>query len=88
MCGRWTREAYDKTLEEIDLPLVDVISKHLSVKSKSYILDIIFCKLEAVINYDEFSFRETLAFGVKYRDYTVSDLEITRHYEKVEEGWV
>lgn len=88
MCGRWTREAFDKTLEEIDIPLLEVIQKHLSVKSKKYILEIIGCKLDAVLHYDDFSFRETLAFGVKYRDYTQTDLDITRHYEKVEEGWV
>ncbi len=88
MCGRWTREAFDKTLEEIDIPLLEVVQKHLSVKSKKYILEIIACKLDAVLHYDEFSFRETLAFGVKYRDYTQTDLDITRHYEKVEEGWV
>lgn len=88
MCGRWTREAFDKTLEEIDIPLLEVIQKHLSVKSKKYILEIIGCKLNAVLHYDEFSFRETLAFGVKYRDYTQTDLDITRHYEKVEEGWM
>lgn len=88
MCGRWTKEAYDKTLEEIDLPLSEVISKNLGVKSKRYILEIIGCKLDAVLHYDEFSFRETLAFGVKYREYTQVDIDITKHYEKVEEEWV
>lgn len=88
MCGRWTREAYDKTLEEINDPLMTVINRHLSVKSKTYLLSIIGCKLQHVIEYDEFSFRELLAFGVKHRNYTEADLEIVRKYEKVEENRV
>lgn len=88
MCGRWTRESFNKTLEELDLPLSEVIEKHLSVKSKQYLLEIVQCKLTAVLNYDEFSYRELLAFGVKHRNYTEEDLELVRHYEKLEEKWV
>ena len=88
MCGRWTREAFDKTLEEINDPLLTVINRHLSVKSKAYLLSIVGCKLQHVIEYDEFSFRELLAFGVKHRSYTEADLEIVRKYEKVEESRV
>lgn len=88
MCGRWTRVAYDKTLEEINDSIITVINRHLSVKSKTYILSIVGCKLQHVIEYDEFSFRELLAFGVKHRSYTEDDLEIIRKYEKVEENRV
>ncbi len=88
MCGRWTRGAFNKTLEELDLPFSEVIHKHLSVKSKRYILQIIGCKLDHVLKYDEFAYRELLAFGIKHRSYTEADLEIVRTYEKIEETWV
>ncbi len=88
MCGRWTREAFDKTLEELDVPFLEVIDRHLSVKSKRYILEIIGCKIDHVLKYDEFAYRELLAFGVKHRTYTEADLEIVRAYEKIEETWV
>lgn len=88
MCGRWTREAYDKTLEELDDSLITVVQRHLGVKSKRYIAEIILCKWDHVLRYDEFSFRELLAFGVTHRSYTELDLEIVRHYEKVEEQWM
>ena len=88
MCGRWTKAAFEKTLEEIDVPLLEVIERHLSVKSKRYILEIIGCKIDHVLKYDEFAYRELLAFGVKHRAYTDADLEIVRAYEKIEETWV
>ena len=58
------------------------------MKSKSYILEIIGCKIDHVLKYDEFAYRELLAFGVKHRTYTEADLEIVRAYEKIEETWV
>lgn len=88
MCGRWTREAFDKTLEELDVPFLEVIDRHLSVKSKRYILEIMGCKIDHVLAYDEFAYRELLAFGVKHRAYTDADLKIVRAYEKIEETWV
>ena len=88
MCGRWTREAFDKTLEELDVPFLEVIDRHISVKSKRYILEIIGCKIDHVLKYDEFAYRELLAFGVKHRTYTEADLEIVRAFEKIEETWV
>ncbi len=88
MCGRWTKAAFDKTLEELDVPFSQVIHRHLSVKSKRYILAIIGCKIDHVLKYDEFAFRELLAFGVKHRKVTEADLTIVRTYEKIEETWV
>lgn len=88
MCGRWTREAYDKTLEELDLSLMEVFQKHLGVKSKSYILEIIKCKLEAVVGYTDFSYREIIPVGVQYRPITSEDYAVIRKYEAIEHDLV
>ena len=88
MVGRWTREAFDKTLEELDLPLSEVFHKHLSVKSKRYILEIIGEKWITVLKYDDFAYRELLAFGVRHRDYAPEDLEIVKPNEILEEQLV
>ena len=85
MVGRWTREAFDKTLEELDLPMSEVFHKHLSVKSKRYLMEIVGEKWLAVLKYDDFAYRELLAFGVRHRDYSPSDLEIVKPNEILEE---
>lgn len=84
MCGRWTREAYEKTLEELDLSLVEVFEKHLGVKSKTYIAEIILCKLKAIVGYTDFSYREIIPVGVQYRPITSEDYDLIRKYEAIE----
>lgn len=88
MCGRWTREAYDKTLEELDLSLVEVFEKHLGVKSKAYIAEIVLCKLKAVVGYTDFSYREIIPVGVQYRPVTSEDYDVIRKYESIEHDLV
>lgn len=88
MVGRWTKEAYDKTLEELDLPMSEVFHKHLSVKSKRYLMEIIGEKWLTVLKYDDFAYRELLAFGVRHRDYAPADLEIVKPNEILEEQLV
>ncbi|HAS74171.1 MAG TPA: hypothetical protein DCS67_08520 [Clostridiales bacterium UBA8960] len=88
MCGRWTREAYDKTLEELDLSLVEVFQKHLGVKSKAYLFEIIKCKLNAIVQYTDFSYREIIPVGVQYRPVTSEDYSVIRKYEAIEHDLV
>lgn len=84
LCGRWTRAAYDKTLEELEMPLSQVISKHLGVKSKRYILDIIRCKLTAVLGYGDFSYRELFAFGIPPGTHTPEQIGFISEMERIE----
>lgn len=88
MCGRWTREAYEKTLDELDLSLVQVFEKNLGVKSKTYIAEIMICKLKAVVGYTDFSYREIIPVGVQYRPITSEDYAVIRKYEEIEHNLV
>lgn len=88
MCGRWTREAYEKTLEDLDLSLIEVFEKHLGVKSKRYLLDIVVCKLKAIVGYTGFSYNEIIPVGVQYRPVTTADYDIIRKYEPIEDQLV
>lgn len=88
MCGRWTREAYEKTLDELDLSLVQVFEKNLGVKSKTYIAEIIVCKLKAIVGYTDFSYREIIPVGVQYRPITSEDYAVIRKYEAIEHNLV
>lgn len=88
MVGRWTKEAYDKTLEELDLSMTEVLHKHLSVKSKTYLMSLVGEKWLTVLRYDDFAYRELLAFGVRHRQYTPEDLEIVKPNEILEEQLV
>lgn len=88
MAGRWTKSSYDKTLAELDKPFLEVLKEHLSVKSKRYLLQIIKDKWTAVLNYDEFSYRELIAFGVTYRTPTADDYALARAFEPIEERTV
>lgn len=88
MCGRWTREAYEKTLEDLDLSIFQVFEKHLGVKSKRYIVDIVLCKLKAIVGYTDFSYNEIIPVGVQYRPVTTGDYDIIRKYEPLEDQLV